>query len=148
MNMKDLVWRRIQWTFMKKRLGYDDKDMKVFRANPRNQDVLSKAPTLMNKTIVAEVVDSRGCNSEHHVGDRFYFDGFDNLITELCPKRICIHALRAITPQVFTATELLYADVDPNEMRFKRAACFDVGLECSGFGRIVMEVRMEERKKV
>jgi hypothetical protein len=30
-------------------------------------------------------------------------------------------------------------------MRFKRAACFDVGLECGGFGRIVLEVRTEER---
>jgi uncharacterized repeat protein (TIGR04076 family) len=147
MNMKDLIWRRIQWTFMKRRLGYDNEEMKIFQQNPRNQDVISKAPTLMNKTIIAEVVDSHGCNSEHKVGDKFYFDGLGNLITELCPKRICIHALHAITPQVFATIELIYAGVDPNEMRFKRAACFDVGLECGGFGRIVLEVRTEERKE-
>jgi hypothetical protein len=62
-------------------------------------------------------------------------------------KRICIYALHAITPQVFTVNELLYAGVDPNEMRFKRAACFDVGLECGGWGRIVMEIRVEDCKK-
>jgi hypothetical protein len=32
-------------------------------------------------------------------------------------------------------------------MRFKRAACFDVGLECGGWGRIVMEISVEDRKK-
>ena len=146
MNIKDVVWRRIQWVFMKKRLGYSDEEMKAFRQDPRNQDVVSKAPLLMNKTIIAEVVDSHGCNSQHKVGDKFYFDGLGNLITDMCPKRICIYALHAITPQVFAATELIYADVDPDQMRFKRAACFDVGLECGGFGRIVLEVTTVDRK--
>lgn len=49
--------------------------------------------------------------------------------------------------QVFTAGELICANVDPNEMRFKRAACFDVGVECGGWGRIVMEIRVENRNK-
>ena len=147
MNMNDLIWRRIKWAFMKQRLGYSNEEMKTFQENVRNQDVVSKAPMLANKTIIAEVVDSHGCNSEHKLGDKFYFDGLGNLITELCPKRVCIHALHAITPQVFAATELIYAEINPNEMRFKRAACFDVGLECGGFGRIVLEVRTEERKQ-
>lgn len=147
MNINDLVWQKIKWAFVKKRLRYSDEELKAFQENPRNQDVLSKAPTLMNKTIIAEVVDSHGCNSEHTVGDRFYFDGFGNLITELCPKRICIYALHAVTPQIFTAAELIYADADPNQMRFKRAACFDVGLDCGGFGRIVLELKVEDRKE-
>ena len=132
---------------MKKRLGYTDEEMKNFRENPKNEDILSKAPQLMDKTIVAEVVESQGCNSQHKVGDRFYFDGAGNLLTKLCPSRICAYALNAITPQIFTTNELFYAGVDPNEMRFKRAACFDVGLECGGWGRIVMEVKVEERQK-
>lgn len=147
MQLTEKIWKTIQWKTIKKRLGYSDADMEKFRANPRNADVLSKAPALMNKTIIAAVVESHGCNSQHQVGDRFYFDGAGNLITKLCPKRICIYALNAITPQIFTANELIYAGVDPNDMRFKRAACFDVGLECDGWGRIVMEIRIEDRKK-
>ena len=100
--------------------------MKIVQQNPLTQDVVSKASILMNKKIIVEVVNSQGCNSEHKVGDIFYFDGLGNLITELCPKRICNHALHAIIPQVFAATELICAGVDPNKMRFKRAACFDV----------------------
>jgi uncharacterized repeat protein (TIGR04076 family) len=146
-SIRDAAWNSLKWKIMKKRLGYSDEEMKTFRENPRNEDVLSRAPQLLNKTIVVEVVDSHGCNSQHQAGDKFYFDGAGNLLTKLCPKRICVYALNAITTQVFTANELLYAGVDPNEMRFKRAACFDVGLECGGWGRIVMELRVEDRKK-
>jgi uncharacterized repeat protein (TIGR04076 family) len=148
MGIKDLAWKTIKWRFMKKRLGYTEEEMKKFRENPRNEDILSKIPKLFDKTIVAEVIDSHGCNSEHHVGDKFYFDGAGNLLTEKCPKRICIYALNGITPQIFATIEMFFADVDPNEMRFKHAACFDVGLECGGWGRIVMEIRVEENKKV
>jgi hypothetical protein len=38
------------------------------------------------------------------------------------------------------------AGVDPNEMRFKKTGCFDVGVKCGGWGRIVMECRVEDRK--
>jgi hypothetical protein len=48
---------------------------------------------------------------------------------------------------IFVANELFYAGVDPNEMRFKRASCFDVGVQCGGWGQIVMEIRVEDRKK-
>ena len=135
------------WKLMQQHLGYTDKEMKAFRSNPRNADVLSKGAALMNKTIVAEVVESNGCNSHHRAGDRFYFDGAGNLITGLCPKRICIYALAALAPLVFTSNELFYAGVDPNGMRFKRTGCFDVGVQCGGWGHIVLELRVEERPK-
>jgi uncharacterized repeat protein (TIGR04076 family) len=120
--------------------------MALFRQNPRNKDVLLKAPELMSKTIVAEVVESHGCNSQHKVGDKFYLDGSGNLISKLCPKRMCIFALQPLLPAVFAADELLYAGVDPNQMRFNRAGCFDVGVKCGGWGRIIMEIRVEDRK--
>ena len=142
MSIQNVAWNAIKWKFIKKQLGFTDEEMKKFRENPRNEDILNKAPELLKKTIVVEVIDSHGCNSQHKVGDKLYFDALGNLLTKKCPKRICIHALHAITPQIFTVNELLCAGVDPNEMRFKRAACFDVGLECGGWGRIVMEIRV------
>jgi uncharacterized repeat protein (TIGR04076 family) len=132
---------------MKKRLGYANEQLKTFRENPINEDLLSKAPELLEKTIIGEVIDSHGCNSEHRVGDKFYFDAAGNFLTELCPKRICVYALNAITPQLFAVNELLHAGAGPNEMKFKRAACFDVGLACGGWGRIAMEIKVEDRNK-
>jgi len=135
------------WKFLQQHLGYSDEEMKKFRENPRNAEVISKAPDLMNKTIVFEVVDSHGCNSQHKVGDKFYFDGSGNLITKLCPSRVCFSALSSMAPLLYSASELFYAGVDPNEMRFKRVGCNDVGVDCGGWGHIVMEARIEDRKK-
>jgi uncharacterized repeat protein (TIGR04076 family) len=136
-----------QWKLMQEHLGYTDEEMKIFKRNPRNKDVLSKAAALMNKTIIAEVVESNGCNSHHRIGDKLYFDGAGNLITSLSPKRICIYALASVATLIFTSNELFYAGVDPNEMRFKRTGCFDVGVRCGGWGNIVLELLVEERKK-
>ncbi len=134
------------WKFIQQHLGYSDDEMNLFRSNPKNVDIISKAPALMNKTIIAEVVSSQGCNSQHRVGDRFYFDGAGNLITKMSPKRICIHALSALSGLIYTANELFYAGVDPNEMRLNRVGCFDVGVDCGGWGHIDLELKIEDRK--
>jgi len=135
------------WNFFRKHLGYNDDEMKKFKENPRNADVISKARSLMDKTIVVEVVHAQGCNSRHKPGDKFYFDGSGNLLTKLCPSRICFGALNSMPQLIAMAQELFYAGVDPNEMRFKRVGCGDVGIECGGWGRVVMEIRFEERGK-
>jgi uncharacterized repeat protein (TIGR04076 family) len=134
------------WKFIQQHLGYTDEELELFRSNPKNADIVSKAPELMNKTIIAEVVASHGCNSQHKVGDRFYFDGAGNLLTKLNPKRICIHALSALSGPIHTANELFYAGIDPNEMRLNRVGCFDVGVQCGGWGHIDLELKMEVRK--
>ncbi|MHA2052170.1 MAG: hypothetical protein ACW99F_01110 [Candidatus Hodarchaeales archaeon] len=136
------------WKFYQNHLEYSDEEMKIFKENPRNEEVIKKAAELMNHTIIVKVVDSHGCNSQHKVGDKFYFDGAGNLITKLCPKRICIYALNSMATGIFTSNELFYVDVDPNEMLFKRFGCFDVGVQCGGWGRVIMEISVEERKKI
>jgi hypothetical protein len=60
MKLDESIWKNVQ-----RHLGYNDEDMKRFRENPRNQDVLAKAPALMNKTIIAKVVELHNCNSQH-----------------------------------------------------------------------------------
>jgi len=135
------------WQFMQQHLGYSDEEMKLFRDNPRNEEVLAKAPEMMSKTIVCEVVESHGCASGHKKGDKIYLDGAGNLLSKMNPKRVCIFALSNILPGVFAAGELMYAGVDPNKMLFKRASCFDVGVRCGGWGQIVMELTVEDRQK-
>ncbi len=133
------------WAFMKDHLGYDDAQMELFRKNPKNELVLSKSQELMKKTIVVEVIDSSGCNSHHKVGTRFYLDGAGNFITKLCPKKMCTFLLGSISGIVFAVHELFYAGVDPNEIIFNRTGCNDVGIQCGGWGRVVVEVRVEDR---
>ena len=142
MKIDENVWSSIQQF-----LGYDDNEMKLFRENPRNEEVLLKAPGLNNKTIVAEVIESHGCNSQHKVGDKFYFDGAGNLLTRLCPKRACMYALAGLDKVIFSVHELFYAGIDPDKMLFKRTGCADVGVQCGGWGRIVMEVSVVDRQE-
>jgi len=135
------------WRLVQKHLGYTDEEMLIFRADPRNEDTLSKTMPMLAKTFVAEVVESHGCDSGHKVGDKLYFDGRGiSLLTRLGPSRICIFALHSIALAMPAVAELFYAGVDPNQMRFKRFGCPDVGIQCGGWGHIVMEIRMEDRK--
>ena len=147
MSIRDQAGDAAPWQGIQAHLGYTDEEMAAFRENPRNEQVLSKAPALRSKTIVLEVVESHGCNSQHHVGDKIYLDAAGNLLTKLSPKKVCIYALGAAAPLVFAATELIYAGVDPNDMRFRRAACLDVGVQCGGWGRIVLELSVQDRIK-
>lgn len=131
---------------VQRHLGYNDDEIVKFKDDPRNIDVLASSASFMNKLIILEVVASHGCNSKHKVGDRFYFDALGNLLTERCPKKVCGYSLNAAMMMVFTANEMLFAGIDPNQIRFKRAGCFDVGFECGGWGRIVLELRVEEEE--
>jgi uncharacterized repeat protein (TIGR04076 family) len=134
------------WKIIKRRFRYTDDELNTFKENPRNADVLTKHAELNKKTFVLEVVEAHGCNSLHKVGEQYFFDGAGNLLIERCSKNICVHVLSAAATLIFTAQELMYAGVDPNEMRFNRAPCLDVGLECGGWGRVVVELQAEDKE--
>ena len=147
MGIVDGVWKSIGWGAMKKRLGYSDGEMSTLRANPRNVDVLSKVAQRSRKTTIAEVGELHGSNSQRNMVDRLYFDGAGNLLTRWCPRKACIYVLDAVNRLIFAANEIHLAGIDTNEMRFKRAACFDVGPKCGGWGRVVLGVRVDERHR-
>ncbi len=85
------------WKIVQKHLKYNDDEMKIFQANPSNEDVLSKTVLMLNKTIVAEVIESHGCDSGHKAGDKFYFDGRGvSLLAKLGPSKVCIFALHSV----------------------------------------------------
>lgn len=147
MSIKKAAWNRLKWSFLKKRLGYTNDEMALFKSNPRNEEVVDKGIELERRKIIITVVESHGCNSQHMIGDKFVFDGAGNLLTKENPEKICIYALSACTSMIFSSNELFYAGVNPNDMRFKRAGCFDVGVQCGGWGRIVLEISMTENTK-
>ena len=144
--MSDLDERLLK--IIKKRFGYDDKELNSFKNNPRNIELIQRNKEFANTLFILQVVESKGCNSNHKVGDKFYFDFAGNILTDMCPPKICGYSLNSAMMMIFTANEMLYAGVDPNEIRFKRASCFDVGIECGGWGRIVLELKVEKKEKL
>lgn len=135
------------WELLKAHLGYTDQEFELFKNDPRNRKVLGCVPDMLRKTIVFEVVESAGCNSLHTAGTRFYFTGDGNLITRMAPRRVCAYALPIMTQAIFAIQELWYAGADPDGLCFRRAGCFDVGVLCGGWGHIVVEARVMDRKK-
>lgn len=135
------------WSMMRTHLGYTDGEMEMFKQNPRNARVMARAAELQGKTIVFEVVESHGCNSRHDVGTRFFFSGDGNLISKMAPSRVCAYILPVMCQAIFGIQELIYADADPNSLCFKRAGCFDVGVQCGGWGHIVIEAKVMGRQE-
>lgn len=125
---------------LKKRLNYNDEQFQTFLNLDITEPVINKAKELANTVIVLTVVSSHGCNSMHKVGDKIYFDGSVNILTKYCPEKICSYALNNASMLIFTANEFIYSDMDPNNIKFKRCACFDSGISCGGFGQIVLEL--------
>ena len=131
------------WAFIQERLGFSNSEMQTFRDNPNNAALIQRGLALQNKEIVFEFIEAHGCYS-HNVGDRLVFDPLGNLIADKCPQRICHHAIVAGTAHLFTAGELLFHDIDPDRMRFKRFGCMDVGLQCGGWGHVVLELKVQD----
>ncbi len=130
---------------MQKILEFTDEEMEIFKKNPKNIEVLKMSPDLMNKTLIVEVIKSHGCASQHKVGDKFHFTGDGNLLTKLCPSRMCMSALSAAGNLVSGAVMFMWAGRDANEMPFTVAGCSDVGLQCGGWGHIVLQIKVEDR---
>jgi len=136
---------KIVLQIIQKRLGFNNEEFELFKNNPRNIELITRYKEFSKKSIVLKVVESKGCNSNHNVGDKFYFDYAGNILTDLCPSKICGYSLNSALMMVFAANEMIFAGVDPNNIRFKRASCFDVGIECGGVGRIVLELSIEDQ---
>jgi uncharacterized repeat protein (TIGR04076 family) len=132
------IWRRFQ-----KHMGYTDEEMKVFRSDPQKVKMVTGTPEFAKCRVVAEVIESHGCHAQHKVGDRFVMSAGGQLITEECPKRMCIFALGPVFQTMPGVFERLLSKSDPNFERFNIVQCTDVGLDKGGWGKILMKVYVE-----
>lgn len=131
-------WRRFQ-----NHMGYTQEEVKTLRSNPKYRRMVEDTPQFMTHKIVAEVVRSHGCHSQLKVGDRIVMNGNGQLIREECPERICIWALAPLAGVVNAVFERFAAHLDPNGLLFDKLHCQDVGLECGGWGQILMQIHVE-----
>ena len=131
---------------MKRHLKYNDVEFEQFKKRPENRDVLERVQDFTRIEIVAKVVAAKGCNSKHFVGQKIYFDGAGNLIAEKSPAKSCIFILGSLPGMIFSIHELLYAGIEPKNirLRFPRTGCFDVGVENCGWGHVIVEVSVVE----
>ena len=132
------------------RVNYSDSEMKLFEeGGHRIRHVKRLANAAPLYSIEAEVVKSRHCNSGHATGQKFILDVDGNFITRLCPKRMCVYLISQLTLPVAMINERLSEGLDPNDFHFMRTVrCLDAGVECLGFGEVMMQVSVISRNEL
>ena len=130
------------------RVGYSGVELKEFKKDGhrvRQVKHLSQAAKLY--TIEAEVVNARHCNTGYKVGDKFLLDVDGNFISRLCPKKMCVYLVSQLTIPVALINERLSEGLSPNDFHFMHYVhCPDVGVECSGYGEVMLRVQVLPRK--
>jgi hypothetical protein len=129
------------------RVGYSAADLEHFSdGDVRVRHLKRLAEAAAHYSIVAEVVESKHCNSRYKVGDRFVLDVDGNFISKLCPKRMCVYLTSQLIVPVAIINERLSEGLDPNAFHFMhRLTCLDIGVECEGYGRVMLQVKVVPR---
>jgi uncharacterized repeat protein (TIGR04076 family) len=127
-----------------KHMGYTDEEMEIFKSDPEKVKMVTETPEFVKCRLIAEVVESHGCHAQHKVGDRFVMTPDGQIITEQCPKRMCISALGPVSRIMSAIFERLISKSDPNFNRYNIVQCADIGVDKGGWGKILMKVYLEK----
>ena len=137
----ELAWRQFQEI-----MGYSDEQLAKFRSNPKFVKVLATRSSRTYK-IIAEVIQSNGCVCRHSVGQRFVMNSNGALVSGECPETMCLFLVSQFTAAVAAIYERVIAGLDPNDLMFNTVSCTDVGVECGGWGRVLVKIRVEDPGK-
>jgi hypothetical protein len=131
------------------RVGYTEEEVERFHEGGHRIRQVSRLSRAAAKySIQAEVVSSKNCNSGHTVGQTFILDVDGNFITKLCPKRICVYLISQLTIPVALINERLSEGLEPNDFHFMRyIRCLDCGVDCYGYGEVMLNVQVVPRVK-
>jgi hypothetical protein len=129
------------------RVGYTVAEMEKFHeGGHRIRHLKRLAESAPLYTIEAEVVRSRNCNSGHVESQKIFLDVDGNLLTKLCPKKICVYLASQLVVPIAQINERLSEGHDPNDFHFMRyVRCPDVGVECFGYGDVMLKVTVVPR---
>jgi hypothetical protein len=131
------------------RVGYTEEEIRKFlEGGHRVRQVNRLAEAAPLYSIVAEIVRARHCNSGYKLGDSFVLDVDGNFISKLCPKRLCVYLISQLIIPVALINERLSEGLNPNDFHFMRhVKCPDSGVECMGYGEVMLEVKVVPRRK-
>lgn len=131
-----------------KRVGYSETELEKFKeGGHRVRHIGRITPASKLYSIEADVVKSRGCNSGYKIGDKFIMDVDGNFISKLCPKRMCVYLISQLSIPVALINERLSEGLEPDQFHFMHyVRCPDVGVDCSGYGEVMLRVQVVPRQ--
>ena len=128
---------------VQERVAYTDEQLKIFKNHAFPQKILQTKviENLLRTNVIFEVVESRNCNIQHKVGDKFYFNAEGYMITNKCPNKICPFIMPFFSRMMWLIMERIYEGLDPMPT-FPFGDCDDVGVECGGMGNIRVKIKI------
>ncbi len=135
------------WPIIEERLGFTDEELRLFRNLPTNHKMLTtKAMTnIVNTNVVFEVVASRACNTRHKVGEKIYFNAERGMLAHKGPEYICPFLMPVMTRVMHMIQDRIWEGLDdplPSVVRI--GGCDDIGVECGGVGKVLLEVKIAQ----
>lgn len=130
-------------------VGYSDTELEKFKeGGHRIRHVNRLAEVAPFYSIEAKVISSKNCIARYKTDDRFILDIDGCFISKLCPKRMCVYLVSQLTVPVALINERLSEGLDPNDFHFmKYVRCPDVGVDCAGYGEVMLSVKVIPRKE-
>jgi hypothetical protein len=129
------------------RVGYTESEIEKFHEGGhrvRHAKQLSQAAS--RYSIEAVVVDARHCSSGYTPGQKFILDVDGNFISKLCPKKVCVYLASQLAIPVALINERLSEGLEPNDFHLMRyVRCPDAGIDCYGYGEVMVQVRVVPR---
>lgn len=131
------------------RVGYTKSQLEAFHeGGHRIRQVERIAEAASQYSIEAEIVEAKHCNSGHQIGQKLILDVDGNFITKLCPQKMCVYLISQLAIPVALINERLSEELDPGNFHFMRyVKCLDAGVDCLGYGEVVMKVGVVPRIK-
>ncbi len=133
------------WPIIKERFGFTDEELDLFKSLPTNHKMLTdKAMTrIVTTNVVFEVVESRACNTDHEVGEKIYFNLERGMLAHKGPKYICPFLMPVMTRTTHIVQDRIWEGLDdPLQSVVSRGGCDDIGVECGGVGKVILEVKV------
>ena len=128
----------------KKRLGATEEQVR--NLTDTQWRILKSAPLRHQYRMVAEVIQVTDCcTAEHKVGQKYVFAPGGFLLPEQCTvTNLCLWAMPPMLNFIYMVYDRLAEGLDPTPRGYDRAQCYDVGLGCGGYGRVVFKIYCEK----
>ncbi len=135
------------WTVIQEQLGFTDEELSLFKLLPTNHKMLTtKAMTnIVSTNVIFEVAASRACNTGHKVGQKIYFNAERGMLAHKGPEYICPFLMPVMTRVMHIIQDRIWEGLDdllPSVVRV--GGCDDIGVECGGVGRVLLEAKIAE----
>lgn len=121
--------------------GFNTSEMDTFMAQPRTGKILSRLEEISQVSIIFKVRNSKGCVVGHKPGDAYIFPKGGAMDLVNSTGHLCPFLMPPMTRIMWLIQERVWEGLDPLPL-YAVGHCDDVGLDCGGWGRVVIEAHI------